>query len=227
VSEGPRFEFDRQRRFTDLGTRILSRFLMRRPRSLRLENVEHDRSFQRRDIDLIWHRAIRGHEQTTLEIKCDAHVGVDEALARSDPYPYYALRTDNFAVETVSNDGSGTPGWVFASEAEMLLYYFVAIPRTVAEIEELSRIGEDYLLANLGVVGDRLYVLDLSELRNWFTTVQNNYREVAAQNEGYRTLSRLAPCQDVVNAIKHCRVFDDVYQMVINPPAGSEPAGGC
>ncbi|MGH2593952.1 MAG: hypothetical protein ACRDGG_10610 [Anaerolineae bacterium] len=225
MNDGRLFEFERQRRFTDLGTRILSRFLMRRPRSLRLENVEHDRNFQRRGIDLIWHRAIRGHEQTTVEIKCDAHAGADEALARSTGYPFYALNTRNFAIETVANDNLGTPGWIFSSQADMLLYYFAAIPRTVAEIEELSRIGEDDLLANLGIAGDRLYVLDLPELRDWFTAVQHNYREVAAQNEGYRTLSRLAPCQDVVNAIKHCHVFDDVYQ-VVNPPAGSKPAGG-
>lgn len=214
VSRALSFDFDRQRLFTDVGTLILSRFLALRPRSIRIENVEADRAFQRRDIDLIWHRAIRGWERTTVEIKCDAHAGSDEALIQSAAYPYYARRTENFAVETMSNDVSKSPGWVYGSEAEVLLYYFAAIPRTVDELTEWWTAGEEYLLANLGVEGDRLYVLDLPELRAWFTPAQETYREVAAQNDTYRTLSRLVPCRDVVSAVKHCHVLDDVYRTV-------------
>ena len=210
--KAPPFEFDRQRAFTDLGTRVLSRFLMTRPRALRVENVEDDWDYQRRDIDLIWYRAIRGFERTAVEIKCDAHFGTDEALARSPDYPYYTLRTDNFAVETLSNDQAGTPGWVFGSQADMLLYYFVAIQRTLADIEMMWAAGEDFLLAHLAVEHDRLYVIDLPELRAWFEPVQHAYPEVAALNRGYRTLSRLVPCQDVVKAIRHCHVIDGVYR---------------
>jgi hypothetical protein len=215
VSEPPLFPFERQRLFTDAGTMLLSRLLRTRPHSLRVENVERDPEYRRRDIDLIWHRAIPGREITTVEIKCDAHAGSQEALIRSDSYPFYARRTDNFAIETVSNDVTGSPGWIFASEADMLLYYFVAIPRTVDEIERWLRPGEDDALERLGIGGDRLYVIDLPELRAWFANVQTDYREVAAQNEGYRTLSRLVPCADVADAIKHCHVLDGVYGEVL------------
>jgi hypothetical protein len=227
VSDSPTFDFDRQRQYTNVGTLILTRFLMSRPRSLRVENVEGDRSFQRRDIDLIWHRAIGGHERTAVEIKCDTHAGTDEQLIQSLAHPYYARRTDNFAIETISNDVSGSPGWVFGSDADVLLYYFAAIPRTLTELEALDTVGEEHVLANLGITGDRLYVIDLLELRNWFAGVQANYREVAAQNEGYRTLSRLVACQEVVDALQHCYVFDEVYRVVIgNPPAGSQAVRG-
>lgn len=215
MSEQPLFEFDKQRLLTDVGTLILSRFMMVRPHTLRVENVESDRAYQRRDIDLIWHRDIPGHEVTTVEIKCDAHAGTDDALTQSDAYPYYARRTGNFAIETVSNDVSNAPGWVFASEADMLLYYFVAVPRSAPELADGLKQSEDRLLADLGVVADRLYVLDLPELRNWFVDIQGGYREVAAQNEGYRTLSRLVPCQDVVDALRHCHIYEDVYQSVL------------
>lgn len=177
-----------------------------------MENVESDRDYQRRDIDLIWHRAIRGWERTTIEIKCDAHGGDDDRLIQAREYPYYERRTGNFAAETVSNDVSGTPGWVFASEARMLLYYFVAVPHTPSEIEEWWTVGEEHLLLNLNVTGDRLYVLDMVELRQWFAGVQEHYREVSAQNERYRTLSRLVPCEDVVEAVRHCHVIEDVYR---------------
>ena len=210
------FEFSRQRLLTDVGTLILSRFLQTRPRALHVENVEGDREFQRRDVDLIWHRAIRGWERTWVEIKCDAHAGDDEALIRSGTYPYYERRTGNFAVETVSNDVSGKPGWIFASEARMLLYYFVAVPCTPSEIEEWWTVGEEFLILGLGIAGDRLYALDMVELREWFAGVQDRYREVSAQNEGYRTLSRLVPCGDVVRAIRHCHVIEDVYRSVVN-----------
>ncbi|HLF26069.1 MAG TPA: hypothetical protein VJG32_07025 [Anaerolineae bacterium] len=218
MREGLTFEFDRQRLFTDVGTLILSRFLMLRPRSLQLENVELDREFQRRGVDLIWRRAIPGHEQTLVEIKCDTHAGTDETLARSAEYPYYGLATSNFALETVANDVVGKPGWVFGSGADMLLYYFAAIPRTIGEIEELWTAGEEYLLANLNLSGDLLYVIDLPMLREWFVGVQQAYREIAAQNTSYRTRSRLVPCRDVLDAIEHCRLVEDVYRLVISAP---------
>lgn len=210
------FDFDRQRLFTDLGTLILTRFLATRPGSVRVENVEQDRAYQKRGIDLIWRRAMPGHEQTAVEIKCDAHAGDDETLIRSPDHPYYAKRTDNFAVETVSNDASGAPGWIFGSEAGMLLYYFVAIPHTVGELRAWQDAGEENLLAHMRITGDRLYVLDLPELREWFTGVQEKYREVPAQNESYRTLSRLVPCGDVLDAVTHCHVFEDVHWRVIS-----------
>ena len=215
MNDPTHFEFNRQRLLTDVGTLILSRFLQTRPRSLRVENVESDRDYQRRDVDLIWHRAIRGWERTTVEVKCDAHAGEDDRLIQAREYPYYERRTGNFAVETVSNDVTGRPGWVFASEARMLLYYFVAVPRTPSEIEAGWTVGEEFVLLSLGVTGDRLYVLDMAELREWFAGVQEGYREVSAQNEGYRTLSRLVPCQDVVSSIRHCHVIEDVYRMTI------------
>ena len=215
MSDAVLFEFSRQRLLTDVATLILSRFLAQRPGSLRIENVEADPEYRRRDIDLIWHRALPGRERTTVEIKCDAHAGDDEALIASPAHPYYQKRTDNFAIETVSNDVSGAPGWLFGSEADMLLYYFAAIPRTIREIEEWWTVGEEYLLATLGLAGDRLYVIDLPELSRWFAGVQSDYREIAAQNEGYRTLSRLVPCQDVVRHVRHCHVFDGVYREVL------------
>jgi len=98
----------------------------------------------------------------------------------------------------------------------MLLYYFVAVPCTPSEIEEWRTAGEEHLLLNLRITGDRLYVLDMVELREWFAGVQERYREVPAQNEGYRTLSRLVPCEDVVEAVRHCHVIEDVYQSVVN-----------
>ena len=214
MSDRPFFEFDRQRLFTDVGTLILTRFLAFRPRSVRVENVETDQSFRRRDIDLIWHRAIPGREHTAVEIKCDSHAGSDEELIRSAAYPYYARRTENFAIETTSNDVSKSPGWVYGSEADMLLYYFVAIPCTAEELTQRWAVGEEYLLANLGVEGDRLYVLDLPELREWFHGAQSQYREVVAHNDSYRTVSRLVSCRDVVSAVKHCHVLDDVYRTV-------------
>lgn len=214
MRDSPTFEFDRQLRFTDLGTSILSRFLMGRPHARRIENVEADPRFQRRDIDLIGYRALRGFERTAVEIKCDAHFGADEAMIRSAEYPYCAARTDNFAVETVSNDRTGSHGWIFGSQADMLLYYFAAIPRTLAELEAMWAVGEEFTLARLGIEADRLYVIDLNELRGWFEGVQNAYHEVAAQNQGYPTLSCLVPCRDVVNAIRHCHVIDGVYRVV-------------
>lgn len=73
--------------------------------------MEHDPTYQRQDIDLIWTRFLPDDSLKicTIEVKGDR---------------YY--QTGNYFFETVSNEGKNTPGCFLYTRADYIFYYFVA-----------------------------------------------------------------------------------------------------
>lgn len=89
----------------------VSSWLQSLPETVSVENVENDREYQKKDIDLLW--TFKKDEKTVtrkVEIKADR---------------YY--NTGNYFFETVSNAGKGTPGCFMYSEADFLFYYFIEV----------------------------------------------------------------------------------------------------
>lgn len=78
-----------------------------------------------------------------------------------------AGRTGNAFVETVSVDTTGKPGWAVSSQADVLVY-LVTEPETI-------------------------YWIPMKRVRAALGRWRRLYREVAAANEGYRTLGLLVP----------------------------------
>ena len=72
-------------------------------------NVEEDKRFQEKDIDLLWIYIVEGKEyMKKVEIKGDRYA-----------------HTGNFFIETKSNREKDTPGCFMYTEADYLYYYFV------------------------------------------------------------------------------------------------------
>ncbi|WCK57291.1 hypothetical protein PP175_29310 (plasmid) [Aneurinibacillus sp. Ricciae_BoGa-3] len=83
-------------------------FLMKKPYTLRVIDVEEDKDFQKKDIDLLWIYKHKGAElMKRVEVKVD----------RYD-------KTGNYFIETVSNCTKNTPGCFLYTEADVLFYYF-------------------------------------------------------------------------------------------------------
>jgi hypothetical protein len=82
-----------------------------------------------------------------------------------------AGRTGNAFIETVSVDVTGKPGWAVASRADVLVY-LVTEPETI-------------------------YWIPMRRVRASLARWRRLYREVAAQNEGYKTLGLLAPLAEL------------------------------
>jgi len=82
-----------------------------------------------------------------------------------------ASRTGNVFVETVSVDSANKPGWAFASQADLLIYY---VP------------GDDLI-----------YVMFLSKLRRMLPRWQGQYPSAPPiPNKGYNTLGLLVPMHE-------------------------------
>lgn len=83
----------------------ISAWLLSKPETISVVNVEDDPDYQRRDIDLIWTTQTG---EILIEIKGDRW-----------------NKTRNLFFETHSNLERGTPGCFMYTEADWLFYYFV------------------------------------------------------------------------------------------------------
>ena len=83
----------------------ITAWLLRRPDTVALVNVEDDPIYQVADVDLLWSTARRTYR---IEIKGDR-----------------LHQTGNFFLETTSNREQGTPGCFLYTEADFVFYYFV------------------------------------------------------------------------------------------------------
>ncbi len=103
---------------TDLGTKHIVHYLGRRADTKKIENVEADVDYQKKDIDLLWHRTVHGVEKIcTVEVKVDNY-----------------FRTGNYFLETISNVEKGTPGCFLYSQAHYLFYYFLEVELHIMQL---------------------------------------------------------------------------------------------
>lgn len=125
----------------DIGFRDVNLFLCAMPETIAVINVEKDKHFQRKDIDLIWVYKYKNSEyMKRVEIKADRY-----------------SQTGNYFIETVSNQTKDTKGCFLYTEADFLFYYFV-------DTKELNVIpmplAKEWFLANQ----DRFIEKELSTL---------------------------------------------------------------
>lgn len=124
----------------------IEKYLRNMPETIAVINVEEDKRYQKKDIDLLWVYIQKGKTIIKkIEIKGDRY-----------------SHTGNFFIETVSNREKGTPGCFMYTEADYIFYYFVdtkelnAIPVEKARDwfkKNLNRFEEKFLSTKVGNVG--------------------------------------------------------------------------
>ncbi len=105
-----RYTMNDRKRIAKKAATDITRWLLSRPETIDVKNVEKSPDFQRRDIDLFWSTNTK---KLLIEIKGDRYHG-----------------TGNFFFETKSNKQKGTPGCFLYTQADWLFYYFIT-PGTV------------------------------------------------------------------------------------------------
>lgn len=84
-------------------------YLRSKKETVNVINVENDKQYQKKDIDLIWRVNVNGKERDVyIEIKGDRY-----------------SHTGNFFIETISNREKNTPGCFMYTEADYIFYYFM------------------------------------------------------------------------------------------------------
>lgn len=125
-----------------------------------------------------WFRRWFDIEPATLDE--DRRLGVDRWFTSRETGQRFGVQykadsrageTGNAFVETVSNDRTGTPGWVHTCKADYILYYIVG--------------------------WELVYVLEPAELRRRLYGWKARYREVTVANKGYQTHGLLVPLDEL------------------------------
>lgn len=124
----------------------IEKYLKQKPETIAVINVEDDKHFQKKDIDLLWVYKNNGKEyMKRIEIKGDRY-----------------SHTGNFFIETISNKEKNTPGCFLYTEADYIFYYFVETKElNVMNVEKsrdwfiknIERFEEKFLSTKVGNIG--------------------------------------------------------------------------
>ena len=158
------------------------------------------------DIYYVWDGEVR-----TAKVKADPYCGTDPALVADLSLPFYRADVHSYALETISNAASRAPGWLFASDADEVLYLFLAVACTEEQVAAALAAPDDVFFARLVVERDELFSLPMLALRAWLTSSQEAYpaRPVTAG----RTASwvRLVPKEDVSASVTGVRAIGSIF----------------
>jgi hypothetical protein len=107
-------DFHTRNRDAKEASKRVEEFLHSCIRVVDVENVEDDKEYQARDIDLLCTLEVGDDRKTVaIEVKGDTK----------------AHQTGNFFFETISNEALGTQGCFLKSEADLLFYYLLETDR--------------------------------------------------------------------------------------------------
>lgn len=94
----------------NLASEEIENFLLNIENTIDVINVEDDKYFQKKDIDLLWIKKNKKNRKVVRKIEI-----------KGDRYHY----TGNFFIETISNANKCSPGCFLYSEADYFFYYFI------------------------------------------------------------------------------------------------------
>ena len=134
-----------------------------------------------------------------IKVKSDPYIGSDPGKSADRSRSFYRPDGNAYALETVGSNRQ--PGWLFASTAEELYYYYLAIDQTEDEVAALFREPDAIFFPTLRVAKDDLHILPLVELRAWFEPRQESYPTRPVVRDGAAAWYRLVPREDVASGV--------------------------
>jgi|GEM_PF-1358757 len=158
--------FNASKGYGEKGVKIVEQYL-NGPRSTGFTlNVESNDGFRLLDVDLIyWNNNLRKLEM--IEVKFDSHT-----------------YSNNIFVETISNENTGKPGYIYSTEADYIYYLF------------------DNSLV--------LYIIPVTDFRVWFIENIDRFHEVSSYTGEdkvlYKSIGKLVPISVMINEVKNIEI---------------------
>ena len=160
-------------------------------------------------VDITYMTASGRH---AIKVKSDPYIGSDPVKASDRSRSFYRPDGDAYALETM--EPNRQPGWLFASAADELYYYYLAIDQTEAEVEALFREPDAIFFSTLHVAKDDLHILPLQELRAWFAPRQESYPTRPVVRDGGAAWYRLVPREDVESGVPRMQAIGSIFGAV-------------
>jgi hypothetical protein len=149
-------------------------------------------------VDLVCNR---GGSSTKIKVKADAYYGADPRKVADQDLVFYRAPVHCYAFETISHHLTRDPGWMVASSADELYYYFLALDQTEDDVAVLMDGPDEAFFSDLSVERDDLHVLPMAALRTWFEANGDAYMPRPVKLGDHSGWYRIVPVTDIDGAV--------------------------
>jgi len=145
------------------------------------------------------------------KVKPDSYFGLDRAKAFDRNLPFYRSDAGHYAFKSISNTKTREPGWVLSSEADDLLYYWLAIAQPAEEVRALLAGPDEVFFSELLVERDDLRILPVRPVRTWFEGHYDAYTPRPVTVGDHIAWFRLIPRGDIDRAIPGINAVGSIF----------------
>ncbi len=149
-----------------------------------------------------------------IKVKPDSYFGTDPAKVYDRNLVFYRPDAGHYAFESISNNLTREPGWMFSSEADDLYYYYLALTQPEDEVAALLGEPDEVFFGELKVERDELHVLPMRPTQRWFEAHFEAYTPRPVTVGEHSAWYRLIPRGDIEAGITGIRMIGPIYQMV-------------
>lgn len=149
-----------------------------------------------------------------IKIKSDSYFGTDPAKVCDRDLVFYRPDAGHYAFESISNNMTREPGWMFNSEADELYYYYIALTQPEDEVAALLGEPDEVFFSELKVERDQLQVLPMRQTQHWFEEHYEEYTPRPVTVGDHSAWYRLIPRADIEGSLPGIRSLGPVFQTV-------------
>lgn len=148
------------------------------------------------------------------KVKADPYCGVDPVRIADLELAFYRRRHEEYALETIGEGIDRPAGWAASSDADELLYYFLAIEQTEDEIRDLVADSDDEVFfRGIRVARDDLRIIPMDALRDWFVEHQRDFPSRPVRSGAGSAWYRLVPTAVLEDAVPGVVRVGSIYRL--------------
>lgn len=156
-----------------------------------------------------------GGKRVRLKVKPDSYFGTDPAKVYDRDLVFYRPDAGHYAFESISNNMTREPGWIFNSEADDLYYYFIALNQPEDEIAALLGEPDEVFFGELQVERDELHILPMRATQRWFDEHYEEYTPRPVTVGDHSAWYRLIPRADIEGDVPGIRLAGPIFRAAV------------
>jgi len=149
-----------------------------------------------------------------IKVKPDSYFGTDPAKVYDRSLVFYRPDAGHYAFESISNNMTREPGWMFNSEADDLYYYYLALTQPEDEVAALLGEPDEVFFSELKVERDELHILPMRQTQRWFEEHFEDYTPRPVTVGDHSAWYRLIPRSDIEGSLPGIRMVGPVFGVV-------------
>ncbi|MBU4557081.1 MAG: hypothetical protein KJ747_09440 [Actinobacteria bacterium] len=149
-----------------------------------------------------------------IKLKSDSYFGTDPAKVSDRDLVFYRPDAGHYAFESISNNMTREPGWMFNSEADDLYYYYLTLSQPEDEVAALLSEPDEVFFSEIKVERDALHILPMRATQKWFEAHYEDYTPRPVTVGQHSAWYRLIPRSDIEGSIQGARLVGSVFKTV-------------